>query len=495
MENHIMTLNRRQFLQALTAGAAGAAAGVLAHADTTGAETPPAARKPNIVIILADDLGFNDVSYHGSEIRTPNIDRIVRKGVELDRFYVEPLCSPTRAGLITGRHPLRMGIGCTVITPWRKHGLPDDERTIPEVLAGAGYKRRGCFGKWHLGHSNVKYHPLNRGFTYYYGCYNGAIDYFTHVREGELDWHRNHRPAREEGYTTTLLTNEVVKFIDGSPTDEPFFVYVPYNAPHAPLEAPQEYIDKYPNLAGKRRTYAAMVAALDEGVGKILAALADKGVADNTFVWFISDNGGGIGSDNAPLRGRKATVFEGGIRVPAAAYWPKGGVTGGRKVSAVMGLIDVMPTVMRLSGVKDSKGKPLDGIDVLDLMTGKAKKAPDRPWFAYIGYGEKDQLAVIDGPWKLIYVGPRILKAKDPITDGEIHLFKINEDPNETTDLAADNGEVVRKLLAKLKAYRSWHGPTCLLDEPSKRPKDFKAPKDWILPGTKPEDLKETGNK
>lgn len=492
-----MTLNRRQFLQALAAGATGAAAASLtkARADADGGPKPPAAKRPNIVILLADDLGFNDVSYHGSVIRTPNIDGIARKGVELDRFYAEPLCSPTRAGLMTGRHPLRLGIGCTVITPWRTHGMPADERMIPEVLADAGYKRRGCFGKWHLGHSHVRHHPLSRGFTHYYGCYNGAIDYFTHIREKELDWHRNHRPAREAGYTTHLITDEAVKFIQGCKPDEPFFLYVPYNAPHAPLEAPKEYLAKYPDLPEKRRAFAAMTTAMDDGIGKILAALDSLGVAEDTFVLFFSDNGGGIGSDNKPLRGGKATVFEGGIRVTAAARWPKGGVSGGRKVSAVMGLIDVMPTVMRLAGVTDHKGKPLDGIDVLDLMTGQARKAPDRPWFGYVGYGEKDHLAVIDGPWKLIYIGPRILKTKDPLSDGEIHLFKINDDPNEKTDLAADNSDVVRKLLAKLKTYRSWHGPTCLQDEPSRRPKGFKAPKDWILPGTRPEDLKETGGK
>ncbi len=482
-------INRRQFLQTVAAGAAGVAAGTLVGGEAGGAIK--AARKPNIVIILADDLGWNDVSYHGSVIRTPNIDGIAGKGVELDRFYAEPLCSPTRAGLMTGRHPLRVGIGCSVIMPWRKHGMPADERIIPEVLADAGYKRRGCFGKWHLGHSHVRQHPLSRGFTHFYGCYNGNLDYFTHIREGELDWHRGHAPAREKGYTTHLITDEAVKFIQGCKPDEPFLLYVPYNAPHAPLQAPQEYLDKYPDLTGKRQAFAAMVSAMDDGIGRILAALDSLDVADDTFVLFFSDNGGGIGSENKPLRGSKATVFEGGIRVTAGARWPGGGVTGGRKISTVMGLIDVMPTVMRLAGVKDHKGKPLDGMDVLDLLTGQAKQAPDRPWFGYIGYRGKDQLAVIEGPWKLIYIGPRILKTKDPLSEGKVHLFKINEDPNETTDLAGDNPDVVRRLIEKVKTYRSWHGPTCLNDEPRSRG-SFKAPKDWILPGTKPEDLKET---
>ena len=471
--------SRRQLLRTLAAGAAGMAAPALSQAQ----EARRTGKRPNIVLIVADDLGWHNVGYHGGVARTPNIDRLAREGVELDRFYAAPLCSPTRAGLMTGRHPLRFGVGCTVITPWRKHGVPHDERMIPEVLARAGYKRRGCFGKWHLGHSHVRYHPLSRGFTHYYGCYNGAIDYFTRKREDELDWHRGHRPAREPGYATHLITKEAAAFIRACPADEPFFVYVPYNAPHSPLQVPDKYLAMYPKLDEKPRAYAAMVTALDEGIGEILAALDDQGVADDSFVLFFSDNGAGIGGDNRPLRGGKATVFEGGVRVAAAARWPNGGIRGGRKVACPMGFIDVLPTLMRLAGTQDHGGKPLDGIDVLDQMAGKAA-APARPWFSYVGYGTKDQLAVMEGEWKLLYVGPRILQTDDPLRDGQIHLFRIHADPNETTDLAAKHPDVVRRLLAKLKTYRSWHGKTCLLEETGTR-KGFKAPKDWILPGTK----------
>jgi arylsulfatase A-like enzyme len=436
--------------------------------------------KPNIVLIVADDLGWNNVGYHGSAARTPNLDRLVREGVELDRFYAAPLCSPTRAGLMTGRHPLRMGVGCTVITPWRKHGLPAEEKTIAEVLARAGYKRRGCVGKWHLGHSHVRHHPLSRGFTHFYGCYNGALDYFTHIREGELDWHRGHRPAREAGYATHLISKEAVAFVAECPADEPFFLYVPYNAPHSPLQAPEKYLAMYPKLQAKQRAYAAMVTAMDEGIGQILSALKDKGVVDDTFVLFFSDNGAGIGGDNQPLRGGKATVWEGGVRVPAVVRWPSGGLRGGKKVTCPMGFIDVLPTVMRLAGAGDHQGLPLDGQDMLDRMAGKAPP-PDRPWYSYVGYGTKDQLAVMEGPWKLLYMGPRILETKDPAADGQVHLFRIWDDPNEKTDLAAKNPKVVQRLLGKLKTYRSWHGKTCLLKETGTR-KDFTAPKDWVLP-------------
>ena len=472
------TIHRRQFLRSLI----GSAAGMALTSSARGADAA-GPKRPNIVLIVADDLGWNNVGYHGGVGRTPNIDRLAREGVELDRFYVSPLCSPTRGGLMTGRHPLRFGIGCSVITPWRKHAMPADERMIPEVLARVGYKRRGCFGKWHLGHSHVRHHPLSRGFTHYYGCYNGAIDYFTRKREGELDWHRGHAPAREQGYATHLITKEAVAFISNCPADEPFFVYVPYTAPHSPLQAPEKYLALYAKLPAKPRAYAAMVTVMDEGIGKILAALAARGVADDTFVLFFSDNGGGIGSDNRPLRGGKATVFEGGVRAAAAARWPSGGVRGGRKVTCTMGFIDVLPTLMRIAGIKDHGGKPLDGVDVLDAMTGRAK-VPARRWFSFIAFGTKDRLAVQDGPWKLIYVGPRILETKDPLRDGKVHLFRIHEDPNERTDLAEKNPDVVRRLLAELKTYRSWHGGTCLLKETGTR-EGFKAPKDWILPGTK----------
>jgi len=491
-------INRRAFLGFLGGGAAACALPRTAWAEREAAGTPvprpardkPLRRargKPNIVLIVADDLGWNNVGYHGGAARTPNIDRLAREGVELDRFHSAPLCSPTRAGLMTGRHPLRFGIGCSVITPWRKHGIPAEERILPEVLARAGYRRRGCVGKWHLGHSHVRYHPLSRGFTHFYGCYNGALDYFTRRREGQTDWHRGHRPARETGYTTHLISKEAAAFVRSSPADEPFFLYVPYTAPHSPLQAPEKYLAMYGELPEKPRAYAAMVTAMDEGIGGILSALDAKGVADDTFVLFFSDNGAGIGGDNKPLRGGKASVFEGGVRVPAVARWPNGGVRGGGKVACPMGFIDVLPTLMRIAGVADHGGRPLDGVDVLDAMARKSA-GPERPWYSYVGYGTKDQLAVTEGEWKLIYVGPRILKTPDPRTGGAVHLFRIREDPNETTDLADKHPEVVRRLLAKVKTYRSWHGKTCLLDETGTR-KGFQAPKDWTLPGTPAEAL------
>ena len=171
-----------------------------------------------------------------------------------------------------------------VIPPWRKYGLPNDEETLPEMLARAGYKRRGVFGKWHLGHSDGKYHPFKQGFTHFVGCYNGACDYFTQNREGERDWHRGYDTAKETGYTTNLIADEVVQFIAKSPAGEPFLAYVPFTAPHTPLQAPREYIAKYPSLSGPRQKFAAMVHCMDDAIGRILAAIDKKGIADNTIV-------------------------------------------------------------------------------------------------------------------------------------------------------------------------------------------------------------------
>src|SRR5687768_9079249 len=209
-------------------------------------------RAPNIVILLADDLGRADLGYAGSEIKTPNIDRLVTTGVRLDRFYACPVCSPTRAGLLTGRWPIRHGIMRTVIPPWSTHGLPLEERTLADALREAGYARRGVFGKWHLGHAKRAFLPPQRGFTHFYGHYNGALDYFTHVREGEVDWHRDNETVKEEGYATDLIAREAVRFVEEAPVSSPFFLYVPFNAPHSPFQAKPDDLARYPNRQGNK---------------------------------------------------------------------------------------------------------------------------------------------------------------------------------------------------------------------------------------------------
>ena len=442
------------------------------------ADAPP----PNVVILLADDLGFADVGYHGGKIETPNIDRLAREGVRLERFYACPVCSPTRAGLMTGRHPLRFGLMRAVIPPWRKYGMPTDERTLADLLAKAGYQRRGVIGKWHLGHSARKYHPLRRGFTHFYGHYNGALDYFTHLRENALDWHRDFEICKDEGYSTDLIGREAVRFVEESPVGKPFFLYVPFNAPHSPFQAKEDDLKKYDQLQGRRKAYAAMVDSMDQAIGKILGVIDRRGIADDTLVLFFSDNGGVNGvADNGPLRGGKAGVYEGGVRVPAVIRWPRG-IPGGRTVDARMGYIDVYPTLKRIVGLTDADPNSLDGRDVLDVICGRAEPA-DRDWYSYIAQSGPERIAVSTDAWKLVVQGPGVLEPGILEPDGggksRVELFRIDRDPYEKTDLADEHPEVVRDLFARLKAFRRLKIDG--VPPYGEGRKAFKPPKDWAI--------------
>ncbi|MDR2472234.1 MAG: arylsulfatase, partial [Tannerella sp.] len=306
------------------------------------AQTQP---KPNIVIIVADDLGWGSVGYHGSDIKTPNLDLLARTGVELNRFYTAPISSPTRAGLLTGRYPNRFGIRENVIPPWRDFGLDPEEETLPEMLAKAGYNNRAIIGKWHLGHSRKIYYPLNQGYTHFYGHLNGAIDYFTHHREGQLDWHNDWASSHDEGYATDLIAREAVKCIENYAADGPFMLHIAFNAPHEPLQAKPEdialYTDEIDNLQPKRRKealYSAMVTCMDRGVGEIVNALKKNGLYDNTLIVFFSDNGAPAkgGGSNNPLRGAKHQEWDGGLRTPAVMSYPAM-FKGGRKIEQVIG--------------------------------------------------------------------------------------------------------------------------------------------------------------
>ncbi len=472
------TMNRRDFVK--TAGIA-----ALSTVAMPGC-SKKRAKLPNIVIILADDLGWGDVGYHGSHIATPNIDRLAREGVRLENFHACPLCSPTRAGLLTGRWPIRYGMGESVITPWRKHGLPLTERTLADLAADAGYERRGIIGKWHLGHYKRAFLPLNRGFTYFYGHYNGALDYFTHVREGELDWHRDFETCRDEGYTTDLIGREAARFIEECPGGRPFFLYVAFNAPHLPLQAKEEDIAKYSHIQDeKKRTYAAMVDSLDQAMGKILAAIDTKGVTDDTFLLFFSDNGAISYGDNGPWRSGKGSVYEGGIRVPAVVRWPAG-LRGGRSVDAMMGYVDVYPTVKRIIGHRRPDPNPLDGKDMLDIIRGRVD-APKRDWFSYIAQGSPDKAAVCDGTWKLVVVGGNVLNLKlDEALDLQIseksltvELFRLDRDPGESRNLVAEHPDIAVSMLRRLQEFRSLKLEG--IPDYQEGRKGFKAPKDWLI--------------
>ena len=448
--------------------------------------------RPNIVVVVADDLGWNAVGYHGGFVPTPHIDRIAKQGVELDRFYVSPMCSPTRAGLMTGRYAMRLGMARAVVRPWAKFGLPPAERTLPEALADAGYAHRGAFGKWHLGHLDPQWHPLAQGFTAYKGMYNGAGDYFKRLRDGEPDWHRDHEPVDEKGYTTELIAAAACEFITRHAGDGPFFCYVPFSAPHDPLQAPPEVVRRFAaldenpddNRPSDRQKLAALVACMDDGVGRILAAIEAAGAAKNTVVWFLSDNGGirSIPGNNTPLRGSKLTVYEGGVRVPAAVWWP-GVIEGGRKVDSPVMNVDVMPTLLALAGAAaPSPDRPLDGLDVSAVLTGKQPGSPPRDLYFFDGQSGADdeQIAVTsaDG-WKLVVRGPDVRRPGGFVTPAhKVELFHLAEDPLEKTDRAAARSDLVAELGKKVVAFRASE-PKDSLPPLNRKPADFRPPPRW----------------
>lgn len=450
--------------------------------------------KPNIVIILADDLGWNTVGYHNTEFQTPNIDSLAAEGIRLNRFYVAPMCSPTRAGLMTGRYPIRFGMARAVIPPQRDFGLPEPENTLPQILGNLGYEHRAIFGKWHLGHRRAKWHPLAKGFTHFKGHYNGAIDYFDLTRENTRDWHVDHQPSTEEGYATDLIANSAADWIrTQAANDSPYFCYVAFNAPHSPFQAPADAIRKFGKLNGNekggkrnREIYKAMVGRMDEGIGQILKAVKASGEAANTIVWFFSDNGGvkGLKNLNAPLRGAKLSVYEGGIRVPACVRWPDK-IPPAQTSNAVCGYIDLLPTLVAQAGGKprEKSERRLDGIDLSNVLTGKSNETGDRPWFSYHGQSGEgtEHLAVTHRGWKLKVNGPR-LTAVGQLKNGsrQVELFQIANDPFEKTNVKDHHPEKVAELGAMLVAHRDLQ-PKRSVPKYSVGKAGFVPPKNWQL--------------
>ena len=449
--------------------------------------TKEIATKPNVVLIVADDLGWNAVGYHGGFTETPHIDSIAERGAALGHFYVSPMCSPTRAGLMTGRYPIRFGMARTVVRPWADFGLPPEEVTLPERLAEVGYPNRGAFGKWHLGHLRPEWHPLMQGFTEFKGHYNGAEDYWTHDRDGENDWHVGDEPLEEEGYQTDLVGAAAADFIrrhaEAAKSGEPFFAYVPFMAPHDPLQVPEDRIKPLGGNAGKKKeTLAAMVAVLDDNVGRILNALEETGTLENTLIIFMSDNGGtgGIRGNNRPLRGSKLSAWEGGIRVPAAVWWP-GQIEGGNTVDAPLINLDFLPTILAAAGSPVADADDLDGVNVLPTLRGEGTPAP-RDLYAYHGQGgeETEWLSIRTGDgWKLLIHGPDVRRPERWGTpDHEVALFRIDEDPNEENDLKAEHPDVVERLGEKLVAFRELQ-PEDAEGAPNQPPAGFVVPKMW----------------
>ncbi len=429
---------------------------------------PDSASPPNIVLFLADDLGWKDVGYHGSEIKTPHIDRLAKTGVQLNQFYVQPVCSPTRSSLMTGRYPIRQGLQVAVIWPWATWGLPLDERTLPAALKEAGY-HTAITGKWHLGAHAREFLPRQRGFDVQYGHYLGAIDYFTHSRMDGLDWHRNGQALREEGYTTNLIGKEAEAIVRGHDKKKPLFLYVPFNAPHTPLQSPDEYLARYVGIKNKkRRTYAAMVACLDDAIGRVVAALDECGMRKNTLILFSSDNGGPTrhGANNDPLRGAKGSLYEGGVRVPALVNWP-GRLPEGRVLNETMHIVDWYPTLLRVAGASLAGSKKQDGLDMWPTLA-EGRPSPRQEILHNL---TPSNGALRQGPWKLV-----VHKRQMP-NRRKVELFNLKDDPNETTNLADKQPARVKTLTARLEQYAQEAQKAKGIG--FKIPAGFKAPKVW----------------
>lgn len=448
-------------------GASPAAAGApVAAARAASAAHDP--RPPNIIIILADDLGYGDLSCYGSDtIETPHIDRLAARGVRFTDFHSSaPVCSPTRAGLLTGRYQQRAGIpGVIYANPKRNrhHGLqPKQEVTFAELLTKAGYAT-AIFGKWHLGYLK-KYNPLHHGFDRFVGYVSGNVDYISHVDgTGVFDWWHGLQKVHENGYTTHLITKHAVKFIENH-RDQPFCLYVAHQAPHFPYQTPQsepirEVGENKPRTIPENvhEIYEVMVEEMDQSVGRIVQTLDRLGLTRNTFIFFLSDNGAVRYGSNGPLRGHKGQLWEGGHRVPAIACWP-GHIRPGRVTDQTAISIDLFPTILALAGVEAPEGLEIDGVNLLPLLL-EGEPLPSRTLF----WAYREQRAVRHGPWKLLLNAPGL-------RPGEPALFNLEKDLDETHNVASEHPRRVQRMLRKLEAWEKevHQGAT---EQPEKRPR------------------------
>lgn len=400
---------------------------------------------PNIVYILSDDQGYADAGFMGAtNVRTPQLDRLAQSGAVLESFYVQPVCSPTRASLMTGRYVTRTGV-YHVVRPNMDWGLPLAEQTLAEALHEAGYQTAIC-GKWHLGSFQPDYWPTHRGFDLQYGHWYGAIDYFTHRRDGQLDWHRNDQPCDDEGYSTHLIAKEACRIIREKPADKPLLLYVPFNAVHGPHQVPDKYVQPFKDLKGVRRTYAGMLAAMDEAVGQIVQTLEDQGLIENTLIIFSSDNGGpapGKVTSNGPLRAGKGTIYEGGIRVCAFATWP-GHIPSGKRIAEPLHIVDWYPTLVKLAGGALEPKLPLDGRDLWPVLTQQAKSAHEVLFLPGMSPG---QAAIRKGDWKLLRnAGNRSAPQRRSSPGPSVELYNLSVDVGEKNDVADEHPEVTQEL-------------------------------------------------
>ena len=378
----------------------------------------------NIIVIIADDLGFGDVGYKNADAITPNIDKLALEGTRLENFYVQSSCSPTRAALMTGNFCYRLGMQ-RVIWPWNTNSIDPNIKFLPQYLKEAGYKTK-MFGKWNLGHTDLRYIPINRGFDYHYGSYFGCMDHYAHSYYGIHDLVENNKAVYDQGHIADLLTNKVCEHLKTE--TNPFFYYVAFNSPHEPLQYPTQYLDKYGKLQDRKRaSLLAMVTHLDDCIGKILTSLEQNNLRDDTLIWFSTDNGGFIpaGSNNGQLKGGKVTNYEGGLKaINFINYKPW---NHGRVNNGLYHAVDFVPTLAKLAGVQSES---LDGIDISEnIINAQEPKERTLVFDAMISGINKNA----------VYGVIRKNNYKIHIAGNSVELYDIENDASETNNLALKN--------------------------------------------------------
>jgi arylsulfatase A-like enzyme len=438
-------VNRRDFLARAGVGVLAAMTGMVRPARAYGSETPAPQGKPNIVVILADDLGYGDIGVHGcKDIPTPHIDSVARNGVRFSDGYVcAPICSPSRAGILTGRYPQRFGHwynGGSIEKVPEQFGLPLSEITLANVLKPAGYAT-GIVGKWHLGFK-PEFHPMKRVFDEFFGFLNVGRSYLDPHAMPANPVMRGTERIDEKEYLTDAFTREAVAFIDRHHA-EPFFLYLPYSAVHTPMQTTAKYLERFRDVPdGDRRTYAAMLSAMDDGVGAVLATLRRHGLEENSLVFFLSDNGGtrmSKGFSNGPLRGCKDSLLEGGIRVPFLMQWPRRIRGGGVYANPVIAL-DVFATSVAAAGGTLPADRVMDGVDLIPFATGQRPNAPHNMLF----WKWMDTAAARQGQWKLAR------RDNAPST-----LYDLAVSIDETRDVAAARGDIVESMSRALAQWET----------------------------------------
>jgi len=414
--------------------------------------------RPNVVLILADDLGSSDLSSYGArDLRTPHIDSLGRDGARFSHFYANaPECSPTRAALMTGRYQQRVGgLECAIgvgnvgrydeavwLAERGELGLPPEETSIAAMLKKSGYDTC-CSGKWHLGYGD-RFSANRHGFDEYFGILGGNADYFTHREDdGTNVLYHNGKPVERTGYITDLFADHAIEWLSRRSRSKPFFLYLPFTAPHSPLQGP-----KGGASTGRRATYIEMVEHMDRRIGDVLAQLDRIGASSNTVVVFMSDNGGpiGQGATNTPLRGAKSGVFEGGLRVPCLIRW-RGVVRPDTVCDQVAITMDLTATLLAAAGIKPAR--PLDGVDLAPVLTGKRKPAARTLYWSY-KRADNRRYAVRDGDWKYA------------IDNRDEFLFHLRKDPGEKNNLLASESKIVASMKSKLEDWKRATAPARL---------------------------------